>query len=378
MKVYFSDPRRQIAALKPLLGSRASIQAVRHFLFEAEPEGLYITATDLEVGLRIFHPAQVVMPGKAILPVSVVDLLEGEDVMTLHLTEKALSVRCGGFSRSCPILDPGDFPLAPGIKSGNPVGIRPGALEQILGIVRFLSNDDSRALDALQIKWSPASNNPSTGRVTATGTDGFKLCRSTVQGECIAGASALLTRRGAAALAILSQRAGEEPLTLSAFGEKFTAQSGRDRLWASQRTGRYPDVSELLKAAQAAQVTGQVEFRVFQKSVERSLKALLDEKDRKGAIARLTAGSGQLTIAFEAPEVGSGEAQLPFTNDGAEPLTVTFNLNILDNVLSGLRSVHKGLEACQLSLAGPASPMVLGAAAEHGPVLALVMPVAGT
>jgi DNA polymerase III sliding clamp (beta) subunit (PCNA family) len=124
-------------------------------------------------------------------------------------------------------------------------------------------------------------------------------------------------------------------------------------------------------------VTGQVEFRAFQKSVERSLKALLDEKDRKGANAILTAGGGQLTIAFEAPEVGSGQASLPFANDGARPLSVTFNLYILENVLSGLRSVHKGLETCQVSLSGPASPMVLGAAAEHGQVLALVLPVAG-
>jgi DNA polymerase III subunit beta len=370
MKVYFSDPRRQLAALKPLLGSRANIQAVRHFLFEAEPEGLYVTATDLEVGLRIYHPAQVVTPGKAIVPVSVVDLLEGEDVMSLHLTGKALSVQCGGFSRACPILDPDEFPISPGIESDNPVSIQPGALEQLLGIVRFTSSDDSRVIDALQIKWSP-------GKVTATGTDGFKLCRSTVQGESQADGRALVTRRTVAALAVLAQRAGDEPLTLSASGEKFAAQAGRDRLWASQRTGRYPDVSELLKTAQSAEVTGQVEFRAFQKCVERSLKALLDEKDRKGANARLTAGRGRLTIAFEAPEVGSGEAHLPFTNDGAESLSATFNLDILENVLSGLRSVHKGLESCQLSLAGPASPMVLGAAAEHGPVLALVMPVAG-
>jgi DNA polymerase III sliding clamp (beta) subunit (PCNA family) len=368
MKIYFSDPRRQLAALKPLLGSRANIQAVRHFLFEADPEGLYVTSTDLEVGLRIYHPAQVVIPGKAIVPVSVVDLLEGEDVMTLHLTEKALSVQCGGFSRACPILDPGEFPISPGIESGNPVEIHTGALEQLLGIVRFLSNDDSRVIDALQITWTP-------GRVTATGTDGFKLARSTVQGECQAPGSTLLTRRSAAALGVLAQRAGDEPLTLSASGEKFTAHAGRDRLWASQRVGNYPEVSELLKAAQAARITGQVEFRAFQKSVERSLKALLDEKDRKGANATLTAGDGQLTIAFEAPEVGSGEAHLPFANDGAEPLSATFNLDILENVLSGLRSVHKGLETCQLSLSGPASPMVLGAPAEHGPVLALVMPV---
>ena len=219
--------------------------------------------------------------------------------------------------------------------------------------MRFLSNDDSRVIGALQVKWA-------SGKVTATGTDGFGLCRSTVQGKSQAEGRALITCRSAAALGVLTQRAGDELLTLSASGEKFTAQAGPDRLWASQRTGNYPDVSELLKATQSVKVTGQVEFRAFQKSVERSLKAMLDEKDRYGASAILTAVSGQLTITFEAPEVGSGQAHLPYANDGAEPLSAAFNLTILENMLSGLRSVYKGLKACQLSLNGPASPMVLG------------------
>jgi hypothetical protein len=45
--------------------------------------------------------------------------------------------------------------------------------------------------------------------------------------------------------------------------------------------------------------------------------------------------------------------------------------------LSGLRSVHEGPESCPLSLPGPASPLVIEAVTEHGPVLAQVMPVAG-
>ena len=39
MKAYFTDPKRQIVALKPLLGSRQDLPVVRHYLFEAVPEG---------------------------------------------------------------------------------------------------------------------------------------------------------------------------------------------------------------------------------------------------------------------------------------------------------------------------------------------------
>lgn len=373
MKVYFSDPKRQSAALKSLLGSRTSLPSVRHFLFEAEPEGLYVTATDLEVGLRIFHPAQVSKPGRAIVPESVVDLLEGEEVMTLSLSDKGLSVRCGGFSRQCPILDPADFPTIPTLPVESGVQLTPAALDQLLGAGRFISGEDTRAIDAVQLKWTGTEGG---GKVTATATDGFKLCRSTVKGESSTAGAALVTRRGVAALDILTARVGDDPVTLSVSGEKLFAVRGKDRLWASLRTGNYPDVSEILKSSQSAKVSGTVEFKVFHKSVERSLKALLDEKDRKGANALLTAGAGQIKIAFSAQEAGTGEAVLPFQNDGAEPVSVPYNLPVLADVLSGLRSISKSLEICQISLNGPGSPMVIGAAAEHGPVLVLIMPVA--
>ena len=63
MKAYFSDPKRQLAALKPLLGSRQDLWALRHYLFEAVPEGLTITVTDLEVGLRVLPPGPGDPPG---------------------------------------------------------------------------------------------------------------------------------------------------------------------------------------------------------------------------------------------------------------------------------------------------------------------------
>jgi DNA polymerase III sliding clamp (beta) subunit (PCNA family) len=376
MKVYFSDPKRQIAALKPFLGNRANLPPVRSFLFEAEPEGLYITATDQEVGLRVYHSAQVVKTGKVIVPESVVDLLDEEDVMTLSAEGKSLSVHCGGFSRQCPTLDAGEFPNAPVFHGENQVQIIPAALEQLLGAVRFISGDDTRTIDSLQIKWTPGENGQA--RVTATGTDGFRLCRSTVKGECLTSGAALITRRATAALRALTNRAGDDPVTLSVAGDRLLAAGGRDILWSSQRTGNYPDVSELLKSAQAAKVSGLVEARAFQKNVERSLKALMDEKDRKSANAFLTVGDAQLKIAFSDQEAGSGEAVLPFQDNGARPFTAAFNLHMLESVLSGLQSIHKGLDSCQLSLTGTASPMVIGATAPYGPVLVLVMPVVGT
>ena len=90
----------------------------------------------------------------------------------------------------------------------------------------------------------------------------------------------------------------------------------------------------------------------------------------------LTLEPGKLCIAFSSQEAGSGEAVIPFQGEVPESMSAPFNLHVLSDVLSGMRAVYKGLETCQVSLTGPASPMILGARAAQGPLLALVMPVA--
>jgi DNA polymerase III sliding clamp (beta) subunit (PCNA family) len=375
MKAYFADPKRQIAALKPLLGSRQDLPAVRNYLFEAAPEGLFITATDLEVGLSVYHPAQVTRPGKAIVPESVVDLLEGEEVMTLAVEEQALSVQCGGFTRRCPFLSPEEFPELPSPNGNGNVFLSPDALGQLLGVGRFLAGgEDPRAIDSLQVKWAPGEDGKA--RVTATGTDGFKLCRTSVSGRSDGAGAALLTRRALAALNTLVDRAGEEPVKLWVAGDKLFASAGKDWLWASLRIGRYPDVSEILKVVKNTKISGSVEFKAFSKGVDRSLLAVKEEKAKTAHNAMLTVEPGKLSISFSSQEAGSGEALIPFQTDSAEKMTIPYNLNVLDNVLSGLRALDKNLETCQVSLSSPTSPMAISAATSQGPVLALVMPVA--
>jgi DNA polymerase III sliding clamp (beta) subunit (PCNA family) len=175
---------------------------------------------------------------------------------------------------------------------------------------------------------------------------------------------------------MLVARAEEDPITLTISGDKLFASAGKDRLWASLRTGAYPDLSEILKVVKAARVTGEVEFKAFQKGIERALLALKEEKDKASHKARLTLEPGKLCIVFSSQEAGSGEAVIPLQGEVQESMSMPFNLHVLSDVLSGLRAVNKDLETCQVSLTGPTSPMILGARAAQGPLLALVMPVA--
>jgi DNA polymerase III sliding clamp (beta) subunit (PCNA family) len=269
-----------------------------------------------------------------------------------------------------------EYPTPPEPKGEGGIELAPEALDQLLGAARFLSGgDEARPIDAVQLKWAPGEDGQA--RITATGTDGYKLFRSTVTGKSAEVGSALLTRRAIAALKLLINRAGEETITLTASQEKLFASVDKDRLWASQLTGTYPDLSEILKVVRAAKITGSVECKAFQKGVERSLLALKEEKGQTAQNALLTVESGRLCIAFSSQEAGSGEAVIPFQSDSQEKMTIPYHLNILNEVLNGLRAATKGVETLQLSLATPASPMILKAAAKHGPVLALVMPVAG-
>ena len=70
------------------------------------------------------------------------DLLEGEEVMTLAVEEQALSVRCGGFTRRCPFLSPDEFPVLPSPNGNGNVYLSPDALDQLLGVGRFLAGGD--------------------------------------------------------------------------------------------------------------------------------------------------------------------------------------------------------------------------------------------
>lgn len=320
-----ADLVRELNLSQGVVEKKTTIPILSNILVEADRDRIVLTATDLELGIRVSCPARVKKSGAGTIParrlLDYVRLLPDADVQVKTLENHWASLvsgrsrtRIAGMSReSFP-----ELPTMPPVLAEMPIGV----LGQMISKTIFaISTEESRftlngALMVLK-----------KGAITMVATDGHRLAmvESTEELPGVQNAyRALLPRKAMLELAKLAGDASD-PAALVRFSgdENHLFFELGDRLLLSRKlTGNFPDYERVLPKEHPHSVT--VNREEFRGSIER-VAQFSDERSRA---IRVTVAGGEMKIHSSVSDTGESEESIPVTYDGPT-VEIGFNAQYL-------------------------------------------------
>jgi DNA polymerase-3 subunit beta len=344
------------------VSTRTTVQILAGIMLRAAGGKLYLSATDMEISLRVSLDAQVEEEGAVVVPgrllVDIVRLLPaGEVTLEARPDDGVARLTCGSASYSLNTYGAEDFPRLPEVDPEAAFTVdREAFLDTISRVGRSASRDESRpVLTGVLVRFEG-------GKVVMAATDSYRL--SVKETELAQGPQqeleAIVPARALAELARIAQ--GAQSATLDVGVQENQIVFGADGIWLTARRidGQFPNYRQLLPEQ-------------FEAEVQLPREELLDVVRRTGLLAqrksplRLRFEEGELTVSAQTQDVGEARESLPAAYTG-EPLEIGFNADFLRD---GLESVTD--DTVRLKLISPLRPGLIHG--ETDDFLYLIMPI---
>lgn len=324
-------------ALEQLQGAvdrKTTIPILSHCLVDAEPQGVRLAATDLELGIRLFCPAKVETTGSRALPARrlldiVKSLPEGE--LRVHAREnERVQISAGRSAFKFATMAKDNFPAMPEVPQ--PIASVPAStLRGLIDRTAFaISNQDGRyALNTALLVLKP-------DRVEMFATDGSRLSLAGqgVQADGLKGEERLLIPRRA--LGLLRRLAGAHesgtPIAIANDDSHLFFGVADSILIARRSSGDFPKYEAILPQSNGINVTE--EAGDIREALARV--SLLASEHNHGI--SLMFEPGRVTLSTTNSDAGEAIESVDASYQG-EPLRVGFNclylLDFFDAVKTG-------------------------------------------
>jgi DNA polymerase III subunit beta len=344
------------------VSTRTNVQILAGIMLRAAGGQLHLSATDMEISLRVSLDAQVEAEGAVVVPgrllVDIVRLLPAGEITIAHQAEDGVvGLTCGSASYKLHTYAAEDFPRLPEIDADTAFSVDKEAfLETIARVSRSSSRDESRpVLTGILVRFEGE-------KLVMAATDSYRLSvkETTLDKGAGQDLEAIVPARALSELSRVGQ--GGEPGAISVGVQENQIVFGVDDVWLTARRidGQFPNYRQLLPETFEAEI--QLPRDEFLEIVRRaSLMA-----QRKSPL-RLRFESGELTVSAQTQDVGEARESLPISYSG-DTIEIGFNAEFLRD---GLESV--GDDAVRFKLISPLRPgLILG---ESDDFLYLIMPI---
>jgi DNA polymerase-3 subunit beta len=338
---------------------RQTLPILANVLLEAEGETIRLTATDLEVGVRVSVPARV--PSAGAITISARKLMEivkelPAAPLSLKLQENAwVGLRCAGVSYRLVGLTPEDFPAVGSGAAAGWITVDGKLLRDMLTQTTFaISHDESRyALNGVLFVVREKE-------MRLVATDGHRLALSVRP----------LPTPGAQVSGIVPRKAVQEIARIVGSGEdvqvaisdnQFLLRMPNVLLLARLIEGTFPNYEQVVPRAHPHRV---VLSRSALSAALRRVSVLSEERTKP---VKFTLSPGLLTLTAFSPDYGEAEEQIEAQYAGEE-FTIGFNSRYVLDALGAQTA-----EQVVIEVKDALSPGVVKSFEEEGS-LCVIMP----
>jgi DNA polymerase III subunit beta len=344
------------------VSTRTSVQILAGIYLRAAGEQLALSATDMEISLRVALEAQVEDEGAVVVPgrllVDIIRLLPGGEVTIAHRAEEGVvEIECGSASYRLHTYAAEDFPRLPEIDDATAFTVdREVFVDTIARVSRSASRDESRpVLTGVLVRFEGE-------KLVMAATDSYRLSvKETALPEGLGrDVEAIVPARALGELVRIAQ-AGE-PGTLQIGVQENQVVFGIGQVWLTARRidGQFPNYKQLLPESFEAEIT------IPREDLLEVVRRTSVMAQRKSPL-RLRFEDGQLTISAQTQDVGEARESLPIPYSG-EVIEIGFNAEFLRD---GLESVND--ESVRIKLISPLRPGLIHG--ESDDFLYLIMPI---
>ncbi len=316
-----------------IITTKAQMPILSHLKLDADKQGLIISSTNLEIGLRFRVGAKVEKPGSITVPARVITELvtnTGPGSLQLQVAKEELALQGGGLKASLAGMSPEEFPVMPEFSSAQAMELPSDQLTMAINKVGFAAAvDDSRpVLTAIQVKVNDS-------HLELAGTDGFRLSwvslgHSDSSKKQQTSHEWLIPARALQEIAkLIDPSVKTIKFSLTDKSNQIVFQLGEIELISRLVSGDFPDFHKIMPEG------GDTTIEVSRTELLRAMRLAAIFARESANIVRFTIQKDQLVISANAPQVGGQESAVDAKVDGPEA-QIAFNYRyILDYLNCG-------------------------------------------
>jgi DNA polymerase-3 subunit beta len=331
---------------------RNTLPILANVLLEPAPEGIALTATDMEVGLRGHAPAQVKKKGSITLNArklyEIAREVTAEEVVLKAAQAGWVELLAGRSKFKIVSLDAKDFPQLPlgsDAPDGVTIRIATGTLREMIDKTLFaVSSDETRFnLSGVFI------GNGEDGTLRMVATDGHRLAmvdRHLADARIERGV--IMPRKGLIEARKLLDETDDAEVTMIVSAKDVRLIFRSVSFFMRLVEGEFPDYRQVIPGAPRAQARAN---RNDFLAALRRISLLASERSRG---VKLHLEKGRLELSASNPDQGEASEDIEVAY-GGEPLTIGFNARYLMDVLA----VHAEGDVIEIGLTDEVGPGVL-------------------
>ena len=296
--------------------ARTSKPILQNVKMEAMDGKVSLTATDLEVGIRVELPDQdVEVPGSALLSVAQFGpiLRESSDQqLRIESDGQGLRIRGDRSRFKLPSQNPAEFPDFPEPKDANYYTVPGRLLRELIRRTLFATDTDSSryALGGVLLEFGD-------DKITAVGTDGRRLAKMEgplgKTGYPSVGESMTIVPARSMQLIERAIHDLDQEVQLLSHGNEFVVRHGGSTIVTRLVEGRFPRWRDVLPKRSDSFA---IELTVGPLLSAVRQAAIVTSNDSRGI--DLAFGNGQLVILGTTAEVGESRVEMPIAYEGPE------------------------------------------------------------
>lgn len=341
-----------------VISSRSPIPVLSNVLVAARKDTLYLTATDLELSVRVSIAANVSREGETTLPAkftaSVVREAPADEVQVSLGANETTEIVSGAAYFSVRGISAEDFLSMPSAEGGQALTLDQKLLKTMLLRTGYAaSGDESRPiLNGVLLRFKE-------GRLSAVATDGRRLALVEQDVEVDGHVALDLVIPSKAIMELVRSLGDEGKVGIRATASQVIFETEDLTVYSKLLDGEYPNYAQVIPRAADHRMV--LERELFMNAVRRV--ALMTSA--KSNSVKLTFRKNQVEIAASSVDIGEARETVPVKYDGTE-MSVTFNPVLLAEPLRYLVSDEIFLE-----ISSPTSPGVIKT---DEPFLYVIMP----
>jgi DNA polymerase III subunit beta len=338
---------KALGAVVRVVPNRTSMTILGHVLLDATAEGLTLTATDLEVGVRIRVAAEVGETGATTVPAKLLAGVIGElneERATVVLKDNRLRISAGRANTTLATMEAHEFPPGPQPADGEAIMVPREELLKAIGQVRpAVSSDEARAvLTGVLLRLNGE-------HLTLVATDGHRLVETRVDGVKSAAETAILPVKALTELGrAFKDETGAVELRFAPARNQAFFRCGAAEVTSRLVDGQYPSYDQVIPK-QAATVV-----RAPRAELVRAVRmvGVVSESIGSRPVSLLIDASG-IRVTSQALDIGEAEAEVEAQLEG-EATHIALSSRFLLDALSAFDT-----ERVELRLSGALAPAVI-------------------
>lgn len=313
--------------------ARSPKEILQNVKLDADKDGVTLSATDMEVGVRVtVEGVEVDAAGSGVLPVSHVGSLlreNSDEYLTIETTARGTVIRGERSEFKLPSNDPEEFPEVAKFTEEKYHVIAAPMFRQIVGRTEFATDLESSryALGGVLIELDD-------NKITAVGTDGRRLAKmegpaSSVGGHKT-GDTMTIIRTQSMRLFNRSVQDSDGEVHLAARGNDVLLRTPRATFYSRLVEGRFPCWRDVFPNRRDMQ---RIPLTVGPLHATLRQAAVVTNQDSRGVDFKFA--DGTLTLSSNVATIGQSQVDMPIAYDGP-PVTLTLDHRFVADFLKVL------------------------------------------